>query len=155
MPETETPAEHACPPLAGPSAGSWALTGAEQLGPLRRDVVRAVHEADGTPEDVAARVVLIVSELATNALKYGSGPVTVSVGRAEGCWLVGVRDGDGGTPPNVYPHEGGRIGGHGLTIVARLSSRWGWHRTGTDRGHKCVWALVPRAPYGRGAVTRA
>ncbi|MEU0743355.1 ATP-binding protein [Streptomyces sp. NPDC006134] len=65
---------------------------------------------------------LVVSELVTNAIKYGSGPVELSLAVADDCLSVTVRDGDT-TLPTPRPTDPSRVGQHGLEIVAALSRK--------------------------------
>lgn len=102
---------------------------------------------------------LIVSELVSNALRYGvrdtcdatddrvAGPVVtpawLALTRRDGGVMCAVSDGGASTPQLGAPDplaESGR----GLRIVEQLSDDWGW--TLPDRSGKTVWAtLSPRA----------
>lgn len=68
------------------------------------------------PEDVVHAVQLVVSELVTNAVKYGSGPIELSLALMADMVTVTVRDGDT-TLPSPKPADPGRVGQHGLEIV--------------------------------------
>ena len=89
----------------------------------------------------AERLGLVFSELATNALRHGAAPVTATLARSHGGWLVTVSDGDRGATPSVLDRPG--AGGHGLRLVVRLTRGAGWY---TDRSLKHVWADVPDSP---------
>lgn len=78
-------------------------------GPSRRLPPRTVEAAQ-----------LVVSELVTNAIKYGSGPVELSLAVTDDCLSVTVRDGDT-TLPTPRSADPARVGQHGLEIVAALS----------------------------------
>ncbi|MFD3730432.1 ATP-binding protein [Streptomyces sp. NPDC058632] len=79
---------------------------------------------NGREPTLSVRVVeatqLVVSELVTNAIKYGSGPIGLSLVLAEDTLSVTVRDGDT-TLPRRRPADPRRVGQHGLEIVAALS----------------------------------
>ncbi len=79
---------------------------------------------DGGGPELPVRVVeaaqLVVSELVTNAIKYGSGAMELSLVLAEGTLSVTVRDG-GTTLPRLWSADPRRVGRHGLEIVAALS----------------------------------
>ncbi|MEU6104399.1 ATP-binding protein [Streptomyces flaveolus] len=83
----------------------------------------AEAQADGGPT-LSARVSeaaqLVVSELVTNAVKYGSGPIGLSLGLSEDTLSVTVRDGET-TLPTRRAADPRRVGQHGLEIVAALS----------------------------------
>jgi hypothetical protein len=92
---------------------------------------------------------LVVSELVSNAVRH-SGCVAsdlsqVRVSRRDGFLTVAVTDrGMAGGTPRMRPHQPDGRGGLGLSIVAKLSSRWGTRRTAGD----CclVWAELAIGP---------
>jgi Anti-sigma regulatory factor (Ser/Thr protein kinase) len=80
-------------------------------------------------------VELIVSELVTNAISYGDGPIRLRLIQHQ-VLTCEVSDSNTSHPHPRQPHiidENGR----GLFLVAQLSRRWG-SRTATDG--KVVWA---------------
>ena len=83
-------------------------------------------------------VLLVVSELATNAFLHGVGDVELRVAFDGRCVIGNVADaGTGFTcAPREQPHT--RIGGNGLYLVERLASRWG-----VDEGTARVWFEIP------------
>jgi anti-sigma regulatory factor (Ser/Thr protein kinase) len=108
--------------------------------------VRAPGEARQRVRDFADRLgvdrtedaVLLVSELVTNAVKYGPehGEIRLIVGAGEDRLRFTVHDTGAGPLPEMrpldrLPHEGG---GHGLRLVDRVSDRWG-----VERGSTRVW----------------
>ncbi|MFG2340667.1 SpoIIE family protein phosphatase [Streptomyces yangpuensis] len=89
-------------------------------------------------EDLAFPVELILSELVTNAIRYGSAPVRVRLLRDRSL-ICEVSDGSSTSPHLRYAattDEGGR----GLFLVAQYAERWGTRYT--DRG-KVIWAQLP------------
>ena len=84
---------------------------------------------------------LIVSELVTNAIRYGAGPVSLRLVRAESLWCE-VSDGSN-TAPHLRLAADSDEGGRGLFLVRSCSRRWGL-RYGT-RG-KTVWSEQPLSP---------
>ncbi|MFI1158747.1 ATP-binding protein [Streptomyces sioyaensis] len=104
----------------------------------------------GVAEDAA----LVVSELVSNALRYGSrtpgererrealaplGPAWLALTRQGATVLCAVSDAGAGAPV-VRPQDTLAESGRGLQIVDRLSDAWGW--TPPDRTGKTVWATV-------------
>jgi anti-sigma regulatory factor (Ser/Thr protein kinase) len=81
---------------------------------------------------------LIVSELVTNALRYGGAPIELRLIR-DSTLVCEVSDGS-----NTAPHlRRARVfdeGGRGLLLVAQLSDRWGTRQTPTG---KTIWAEQP------------
>ncbi|WP_438272491.1 SpoIIE family protein phosphatase [Streptomyces bobili] len=79
---------------------------------------------------------LILSELVTNAIRYGASPISLRLLRDRDSLICEVTDGTSTSPHlrrAAYTDEGGR----GLFLVAQLSRRWGTRYT--DRG-KIIWA---------------
>jgi anti-sigma regulatory factor (Ser/Thr protein kinase) len=84
---------------------------------------------------VQADVVLVASELATNAVLHAETPFEVSV-VLDGHLRVEVSDDDPTLPrPRLVTTDD--IAGRGLHIVSELARRWGATPTGTG---KTVWA---------------
>ena len=89
--------------------------------------------------DTLHNVLLVVSELVSNAVNHAGATVSVgiSVNRES---LVRVEVGDGRTwPPRPRKAEPDAIGGRGLLLVEALSDRWGVE---TRSDGKVVWAEV-------------
>ncbi|WP_432548185.1 ATP-binding protein [Kineococcus sp. SYSU DK004] len=92
------------------------------------------------PAPVQERVELLTTELVTNAVRHGSGPVAVECdvrARAGGRAVrVAVADTSDARPQlrHVAPEA---TGGRGVALVDALSARWGVERAGTHG--KVVW----------------
>ncbi|MGW7435264.1 SpoIIE family protein phosphatase [Streptomyces sp. NPDC054849] len=89
-------------------------------------------------EDLSFTTELILSELITNAIRYGSAPIRVRLLRDRSL-ICEVSDGSSTSPHLRYAattDEGGR----GLFLVAQYADRWGTRYT--DRG-KVIWAELP------------
>jgi anti-sigma regulatory factor (Ser/Thr protein kinase) len=89
---------------------------------------------------VADGVVLLVSELATNAVRHtasgADGTFCVLVQAADGWVRVEVHDMGSVTAPAVRQSDSPRESGAGLAVVEAIASRWGFH--GTQFG-RVVW----------------
>ncbi|MEU9474175.1 SpoIIE family protein phosphatase [Streptomyces sp. NPDC048191] len=85
--------------------------------------------------EVAYSVELILSELVTNAIRYGAPPVTVRLlyGR---CLMCEVSDASS-TSPRMRRAATTDEGGRGLFLVAQFAQRWGTRYTA---GGKVIWA---------------
>jgi hypothetical protein len=142
------------PEQLGDRCGTWPLQLAPQLTKVRASVEdlarhRYAHPSLDPPEPslagVLERLALVVSELGGNALRHGQAPVTVTLARLHGGWLLNVADGDTASHPTVQsgPDEDHR---HGLQVVGIVSSQVGWYVEGDAKN---VWAVVPdSAPAG-------
>lgn len=99
------------------------------------------------PADTADRraaaedVLLVVSELVTNACLHAEGPEELRISCDGKVLRIEVSDRGSGQPAPRTPHRAGRPGGHGMFIVQRLCVDWGVVRTAGLPG-KTVWAEV-------------
>jgi anti-sigma regulatory factor (Ser/Thr protein kinase) len=84
-------------------------------------------------------VLLVVSELATNAVIHAHSDFVVVVQRAAGSLGIAVADdsADDPTPREPSPE---RVGGRGMRIVQALARRWGVEPIPGDG--KIVWATL-------------
>jgi hypothetical protein len=128
---------------------SWDLLGVGQLAGLRAGIRATVMQGH---EDVAVihplirveeRLALVGTELATNAIRHARRPIELGLARYESGWLVTVSDSMPEVCPQLRAHRAGEIGGRGLAVVERVSSRLGWY---AEPSRKHVWALVPDRP---------
>ena len=122
---------------------------------MRLDIGRDVREAGraravaldtlgpwGEPSPVADVAELVVSELVTNALRYGAGQVVMQLSRHDDGVVVEVYDEGVGTPRRrraAADEEGGR----GLLLAASVAAAWGVRTRG---GGKVVWCRLTRHP---------
>jgi two-component sensor histidine kinase len=104
------------------------------------EVARARHltvrvaQRLGVDADDAA---LLVTELASNALRHGGPGVDLWVRPAEGGGLrVEMVDGHASSLPRVQDPDADAEGGRGLLIVSALARSWGTDRLAAG---KCVW----------------
>ncbi|GHB08287.1 hypothetical protein GCM10010330_72980 [Streptomyces tendae] len=119
---------------------TWRLPARDDAAARARALVAALLRQWRTRDSTRDSVLLLVSELVTNAVRFAGGPITVRLIRAGPGLLCEVGDTGNGRP---RLGRGGLLddGGRGLHVVHRLTSRWGvrW----TDTG-KVVWAEVVR-----------
>ncbi len=120
---------------------------ASSVGIARRRLIGELAEA-GVFEATACDAGLVLSELISNALRHASplpgSLVKVSWSLGDGCVEVAVSDGGGATVPMVNKPAANALGGRGLSIVDRLSLRWGVYAR-PDGGETTVWAALPLA----------
>jgi hypothetical protein len=152
-------------PAASPSVtGGPAAGGSTAGGPAAGDPVRRVHWADvtrtfgGTPEDtraarnfalgmlepwrgeqLAADTALVVTELATNAVRHAGSAFSVSLTLSGRVIRISVGDTLPLGPAGV-DQQLAATSGHGLGVVAAIATRWG---VDTAPSGKAVWAELP------------
>lgn len=119
----------------------WVLHDTLELAAVRRELLAAITSHTPLPSEALAgvpeRMILVASELATNALTHGLPPTFVRLSTDGNDFLLDVADHDLSSQPQVV---GGRPlgeGGFGLRIARRLSQEVGWYATATT---KHVWA---------------
>ncbi|MFF0223277.1 SpoIIE family protein phosphatase [Streptomyces sp. NPDC004629] len=87
-------------------------------------------------EDLSFTTELVVSEMVTNAIRYGGSPIRLRLIRDDDCLICEVSDGSSAAPhlrrARVFD-EGGR----GLLLVAQLTDRWGTRHVPEG---KIIWA---------------
>jgi len=93
-------------------------------------------------------VILLTSELVTNAVRYGGDGVTLRIALRADVIEVSVEDKSPLLParPAVVAENPYREGGRGLLIVSELASEWGIDEK--PLGGKRVWARLPRSTQG-------
>ncbi|MEV7563424.1 ATP-binding protein [Streptomyces sp. NPDC089795] len=129
----------------GPGAirASAEFQGSEKIADARRLARSFLDEAQSLHGlQISARaadaVMLVVSELVTNARTYAPGAYRLALEVRDGCVEVSVWDGDP-APPALRPPDPLRIGQHGLEIVMAASRSFHVHRAA---GGKRVTASI-------------
>jgi serine/threonine-protein kinase RsbW len=122
----------------------WVLDAPAELTSLRASLHRAITgEAlpeNGSLDDVPEKVVLVATELATNALRHGLPPTIVRLGRVDDHFVLDVADHDPTEAPEYAEDRAPGAGGLGLYLARKLSLDMGWYVTD---GTKHVWAEFP------------
>jgi two-component sensor histidine kinase len=91
--------------------------------------------------DKVENAVLLVSELVTNAVKYGpeDEAIRLIIHAGETTSRFTVHDLGGGPLPEMRTEDDPAPGGHGLRLVDALADRWG-----VERGSTRVWFELDR-----------
>jgi anti-sigma regulatory factor (Ser/Thr protein kinase) len=109
-----------------------------------RAFVRARLAEHGAPAGVDTDdVVLITSELVTNAVEAGASSVLLDV-RLSARGLEIVVEDDAGGWPAVGRAQDHAVGGRGLHIVEQLADRWSVDRRGAGKRVVASWAARTR-----------
>lgn len=117
---------------------SWPLLELEELALIRDDLCATLPGRERSRlEDVPESVVLVASELATNALSYAGQPAVVRLSERDGEYLLEVVDRAPDRIPGAVGGGPSGQGGFGLLLAARLADEVGWYRTAAA---KHVWA---------------
>ncbi|MFG1923218.1 ATP-binding protein [Cryptosporangium sp. NPDC048952] len=126
----------------------WVLSDEAELQQLRRGVYSAVTgrelPADTGLDDVPEKMMLVASELATNALRHGLPPTIVTLFRTAESYVLDVAD----HAPQLVPEYAERrppgAGGLGLKLARDLAADLGWYVDDAGAGPvKHVWAQFP------------
>ena len=132
------------PPESFRTKRTWVLDSTEGLGQLRGSLF---EELTGDPyvkssalDDIPEKMVLVVSELATNALRHGKPPTIVTLMATETEQLLDVADHDVSSEPAVAEGREPGAGGFGLVLAQRLAFDVGWYLTERT---KHIWARFP------------
>ncbi len=120
----------------------WTIDRPPQLRGLRAAMEERVR-ADEAAADLIERLMIVVTELAGNALRHGRPPAVVELSRSEDLLVLDVTDGDPANPPAVDTSRPLGAGGLGLQLAERLAKEVGWY---PDAGRKHVWAAFELPP---------
>jgi anti-sigma regulatory factor (Ser/Thr protein kinase) len=115
------------------------------VGTARR-FIEARAAAWSFPEPAGSQLVLIGSELVTNAVLHARTELTLTMELHDGRVRISVKD-RSKAPPTLRHYQADALTGRGLGVVAALSDRWGISAAADG---KVVWAEV--AASGRNAA---
>lgn len=134
-----------------PSVGRILRAVATPLEPSPEAVSRArrtVHDtlAVWGLDELVDDMVLVASELVTNALQHAAGPIVMVLQQRDETVFVEVADVSPALPVR-RPESADNESGRGLALVEALSDDWGYRRRGNRRGKWvwCNWSLSPMA----------
>ena len=133
-------------PLPVGNVASWKLAFAPETAGRAR-ALSSERLAQWGLEDLTFSAELIVSELVTNAIRHGRGPVSLRLIRTESRLICAVSDGSS-TSPHMRRAKVVEEGGRGLFLVAQFAARWGTRHTADG---KIIWAELPAPMVDTGA----
>lgn len=131
------------PPPVSVEIQQWVIDSPGQLQMMRASLGAVLT---GRPalaivgNEVMQGVMIVATELMSNALKHGLSPRTVRVGYGEDYLVVDVVDHELSAGPRDVQDRPMERGGFGLRLVLELASDMGWCVIGTG---KHVWATFP------------
>jgi serine/threonine-protein kinase RsbW len=132
------------PPTLDAEIQRWALDNPTQLRSLRASLLDTITDAPGATgyvlAEVAEKILIVATELASNALRYGRPPTIVRLCRTGQDYIIDVVDNDPTTQPEHPLQRQPASGGWGLVLARALAQDVGWYVTTTA---KHVWARFP------------
>ena len=136
----------AAPPVAS-RLQQWILADYAELHLLRAGLRQVIDAQALTPgrelDDVTERLVIVATELTTNALNHANSEAVVGLSRTRTAFILDVADELPSVAPQMVEQHPSRAGGRGLHITQELAVDTGWYLTS---GSKHVWAefTIPR-----------
>ena len=122
-----------------PQRESWTVWRVPQAVGQTRRFTRRTLRAWGVPDDALDTVLLVVSELVTNALVHTDGRVRLDLTRVNHLLRVAVADSSPRTPVKPTSVSWEATGGRGILLVEAMSSAWGAMPVS---GGKQVWSEI-------------
>ncbi|MFF4394220.1 SpoIIE family protein phosphatase [Streptomyces sp. NPDC001480] len=107
------------------------------VAPIRKQVVQQLDR--WSVSGIAFTAELVVSELVTNAIRYGARPIRLRLIHDAATLICEVSDSNH-TAPHLRRAKTFDEGGRGLLLVAQLTQRWGSRHTAEG---KTIWAELP------------
>ncbi|MEH0938147.1 ATP-binding protein [Micromonospora psammae] len=133
------------PPPQAVELRRWTLAEATDLRGLRASLHRELTGEQlsdgGRLDEVPELIVLVATELATNALKHGRPPTIVRLLAAENSLILDVADHNLDSVPELADMRPMGAGGRGLQIAMAVSLDVGWYATATTKN---IWASFAR-----------
>lgn len=115
-------------------------SGPDTVPQARRVAATALDSAPDTHRSVRGDVLLVVSELVSNAARHGRDPIELSVAVTPSHVRIEVTDSGDAQPLPVRRPAATSQSGRGLLIVDSIAASWGVSPEATG---KTVWAEVP------------
>ncbi|TVZ90118.1 SpoIIE family protein phosphatase [Streptomyces sp. BK340] len=121
--------------LASSQVATWDIPADPALvAPIRKQVLEQLER--WSLSEVGFTAELVVSELVTNAIRYGAHPIRLRLIHDPVTLIVEVSD-TSHTAPHLRRAKTFDEGGRGLLLVAQLTQRWGSRHTAEG---KTIWA---------------
>ncbi|MEU2931151.1 ATP-binding protein [Streptomyces sp. NPDC007251] len=145
--------DEGCQPLADhPISVSAAFEASQEIAEARdlaRSFLAGVQTVHGlaVSDRAAGMVLLVVSELVTNARKYAPGPSLLTLEVNEGAVEVTVWDSEP-CLPIAHAADPGRVGQHGLEIVMAVCRSFEMHREVVGKRVTATVVLADDDPVG-------
>ncbi len=133
------------PPPDAEELQTWVLDSTAQLHELRAGLIEALNRHDPSTRDELAdvpdRMVLVATELATNAIRHGIPPTVVRLLQTRDGFVLDVADHDLTTIPELADTRPLDSGGRGLHLANAFALEVGWYASDST---KHIWAAFAR-----------
>ncbi|MGV9370807.1 MULTISPECIES: ATP-binding protein [Micromonospora] len=133
------------PPPQASELEQWVLDSPEDLRGLRASLREALNRhglVQGEDlDEVPHLVVLVATELASNALRHGRPPTIITLLATDDRFLLDVADHDVRTVPELTDISPTDSGGRGLFLAQSVSLDVGWYATAKTKN---IWASFSR-----------
>ncbi|MFI5835437.1 ATP-binding protein [Micromonospora sp. NPDC051300] len=133
------------PPPQATELERWVLDTPEELRDVRaslRDALTRHGLVQGEDlDEVPHMVLLVATELSSNALRHGRPPTIVTLLATDDRFLLDVADHDVSSVPELSDIRPTDSGGRGLFLAQSISLDVGWYATETT---KHIWASFSR-----------
>jgi serine/threonine-protein kinase RsbW len=133
------------PPVATP-VERWLLSDYTELATMRMSLRRALDAQTDDPggeyDDTVEDMILVATELATNALTHAGPPAVMQLSCTTRSFILDVADSHPSGPPVIDTGRAPGAGGLGLKLTDDLAGDTGWYTTDDQTKH--VWALFAR-----------
>ena len=133
------------PPPQASELEQWVLDSPEDLRGLRASLREALNRhglVQGEDlDEVPHLVVLVATELASNALRHGRPPTIITLLATDDRFLLDVADHDVRTVPELTDISPTDSGGRGLFLAQSVSLDVGWYATEKTKN---IWASFSR-----------
>ncbi len=141
-------------PSSEQGTSSPRATGVRRFPPVPASVAAARRFVDGllsgSDPELCERAVLIVSELATNALRHVGSAFTVELDAGSASTYLAVAD-ESPVPPRPRTPEPTETGGRGMQIVDAVADDWG---VDARAAGKIVWCRLDASGSGAARPVR-
>ncbi|MEU4788924.1 ATP-binding protein [Micromonospora tulbaghiae] len=133
------------PPPQASELERWMLDSPEDLRGLRASLREALNRhglVQGEDlDEVPHLVVLVATELASNALRHGRPPTLITLLATDDQFLLDVADHDVSSVPELTDISPTDSGGRGLFLAQSVSLDVGWYATDKTKN---IWASFSR-----------
>ncbi|AYF30134.1 MULTISPECIES: ATP-binding protein [Micromonospora] len=133
------------PPPQASELERWVLDSPEDLRGLRASLREALNRhglVQGEDlDEVPHLVVLVATELASNALRHGRPPTIITLLATDDRFLLDVADHDVSSVPELTDISPTDSGGRGLFLAQSVSLDVGWYATEKTKN---IWASFSR-----------